>query len=468
MKPFRFALIGATLGAVPWLPAIGTPFWADDYLYLGHARDALARGEFWSTDWLPDPDALFWRPLGVTLPWRIVAGVFGGQPLPAHVLSLVLAIVAGAAVGWCASVIAARAASGGRSHEAAFWAALLYTIHPARLLPIAWVSAASDSVMVLWSALALGCWFAGRRWIWLSVPLFAAALLSKEGALALPIMALALWWWLRADGGERPTAPLVAAAVVAVAAVWLAYRINRTAVPSPDSPYAQQLGLNVVRNVASLSAFFSGAPREALRFAIDAHSVPMAVWGAVCAILQASALVLLAQSARLTRRAAVALGVAAAAGAAPYVMLRWNCYEYYLSLSLMSYAVLAALGRHTQRRFRAGAALAVAATVVSAAVTYRLPYPSLLGRARDAEACLTRAAELVRGQPPPALSPRLYVRVVDDDRYRAMGRSTGLAIRLGLDPGDIREVFAETPLPAADRGRVPVLTIGKSGVTLTR
>jgi len=305
--------------------------------------------------------------------------------------------------------------------------------------------------------------------MWLALTLFAAALLSKEAAIMLPAMAFVLWWWLRSDrpGASFPASKVMTVAAMAIAAIWLAWRINLTAAPPPESPYALQAGLNVFRNAAALAAFFAGLPRESLRYVIDTHSFLMAAWGAACVLLQAGALVLFARSARLTWRATVALTAVAAIGAAPYVPLRWNCYEYYLSLSLVSYGVLAALGRHDEFRFRAGVTLAVAAAILSASVVYRLPHPSILGRAHDADAWLARAADLVRHQTLPASLPRLYVRVEDDDRYFAMGRAEGLAIRMGLQPGDIRELSGHAPLPAGDRGRAPVLTIGRGGVTLS-
>jgi hypothetical protein len=179
-----------------------------------------------------------------------------------------------AAVGWCASIIATQAGASGRAPASAFWSALLYTVHPSRLLPAVWASA-SDSMMVLWTALALGCWLgASRASTWLALPLFAAALLSKEAAIMVPGMALVLWWWLRDARPEasRPPSNVLTAGVVAIAAVWLMFRINLTAAPSPESPYALHAGLNVFRNAAALTAFARSEDRaRALRSGFQLH-----------------------------------------------------------------------------------------------------------------------------------------------------------------------------------------------------
>lgn len=56
------ALLLACAAAI-WIPAIWTPFWGDDYVYLYGARLANQAGQSWWQTFWPTQPLQFWRPL---------------------------------------------------------------------------------------------------------------------------------------------------------------------------------------------------------------------------------------------------------------------------------------------------------------------------------------------------------------------------------------------------------------------
>lgn len=90
----------------------------------------------------------------------------------------------------------------GRVDAAAFWAALLFALHPAQAEAVAYVTGRSVSLMAFFWFAAILCWLradaAGSpRWRAAAVLSFVAALAARETALALPLL---LWVWQRASG----------------------------------------------------------------------------------------------------------------------------------------------------------------------------------------------------------------------------------------------------------------------------
>ncbi|MCZ6650909.1 MAG: tetratricopeptide repeat protein [Acidobacteria bacterium] len=102
-------------------------------------------------------------------------------------------------------------------------AATLFAVHPVHVEAVAWISGRGDLLAPLlglcgWLALIQGGWLPGRRlashgassvpWLMAAAALWLAAILSKESAVALPLMA----WWSAAvstdhqhAGGKRRT-----------------------------------------------------------------------------------------------------------------------------------------------------------------------------------------------------------------------------------------------------------------------
>src|SRR2546426_1747050 len=90
-------------------------------------------------------------------------------------------------------------------------AALLFAVHPLRVESVAWVTERRDVVSGVFSMLTLLAWLRAverepraRRWYWVSVALFACALLSKALIVPLPVVLLVLDVYpLRRLGGAQ-------------------------------------------------------------------------------------------------------------------------------------------------------------------------------------------------------------------------------------------------------------------------
>lgn len=80
-------------------------------------------------------------------------------------------------------------------------AALLFGVHPVHVEVVAWLSAATESLFALFSLGAILCQLYGRRIA--AVLLFAGALLSKETAMALPLLLAACDWLFPGDPGDQ-------------------------------------------------------------------------------------------------------------------------------------------------------------------------------------------------------------------------------------------------------------------------
>lgn len=184
----------------------------------------------------------YWRPVFVA--WMAMNyQLFGLNPVGWHVTSiaghamvtlLVLAVLRRLGVGLaiCAFVT---------------W---LFAIHPVQTETVAWASGIPN---ILMSGFALGCYLCyliGREkrsigWTAAVTGLYALALLSKEGAIALPLIVMATEWVLRSDQGEsiglrarhctlRAT-PLLIVAAVFVLVRYLILGSMRTSVPGAAS-----------------------------------------------------------------------------------------------------------------------------------------------------------------------------------------------------------------------------------------
>ena len=153
---------------------LGNGFVFDDSAYL--ASDAvreLALGELFGASWMR---LELYRPLTL-LSLSFDFQLFGEAPWGYHLTNVLLH-----AVNSLLLYALARDLLG--EGRAALWAALLYASHPLQTEVVAWVSARGD---LLASLLSLSALLAHRRQRVLAYLLYAAACLSKETAMVLPI-----------------------------------------------------------------------------------------------------------------------------------------------------------------------------------------------------------------------------------------------------------------------------------------
>lgn len=189
-------------------PAVRTPYFADDFLFLDQVRgrplvQVLAE---------PDPIGNYYRPLGRQLYFYGLTRVAGENPVWHHAANLALwALVV-------ALVVALGAAWSGPA--AGLFAGAVVAVHHSADVLTRWVSGAQD---LLSTAGALACLLlvrSGRPW--LAAAALVAGLLAKETILLAPLVATgmeAAWGGLR--HALRRTWPLYAAGA-AWAVLWLA------------------------------------------------------------------------------------------------------------------------------------------------------------------------------------------------------------------------------------------------------
>lgn len=141
----------------------------------------------------------YYRPLTMAL--LTFANVLGGgSPVAFHLLSL-------AVYGACCVAAWRFAARLLKSEGAGFWAAVLFALHPLHVESVAWISGLNDPLFALFGFLALDAFLGwrdrGSRGLpWPAGLFFLLALLSKDAAVALVPVALAVDWGREA---QQPT-----------------------------------------------------------------------------------------------------------------------------------------------------------------------------------------------------------------------------------------------------------------------
>jgi hypothetical protein len=183
----RLALyLPAALAVTLALPGLSFSWLWDDYDFLG--RILTFRPAFL----LPDPDSVFYRPLSREIYFGVVWLVGGGSVLAGHVANAILL----GAVTWLLTVFVTRLTSA----RAGVIAGVAFASLGAVPMLVAWVSGAQDLLAILFGLLALQLAMSGRAVA--SACSLAAAILSKETALAILPIAAAMPWIL----GRRPVA----------------------------------------------------------------------------------------------------------------------------------------------------------------------------------------------------------------------------------------------------------------------
>lgn len=180
---------------------------------------------------------VYYRPLFVA--WSMLNyTLFGLRPWGWHLGAVLLHVGAVASVFWLARRL-------GLEYWTAALAALIFALHPVHIEPVTWISAASDTMVTIFAALAFAAFINGRDaernpqrnpekrkrtacWI-ASLALLACALLTKEMAVMFSAL-VAIYAWLHpaqknASLGQRALGAVMEAVPYAV--VTLAYALLR-------------------------------------------------------------------------------------------------------------------------------------------------------------------------------------------------------------------------------------------------
>lgn len=159
---------------------------------------------------------VYYRPLFVA--WSMLNySLFGLRPWGWHLGAILAHVGAVIAVYWLARKLVT-------DYWTAALTALIFALHPVHIEPVAWISAASDTIVTLFVALAFVAFLNGRNpgqsarvaWRMASLGLLACALLTKEMAVAFSAL-VAIYAWLH-PAQEKPSRVqrAVAAAMEAV------------------------------------------------------------------------------------------------------------------------------------------------------------------------------------------------------------------------------------------------------------
>jgi protein O-mannosyl-transferase len=208
------------LCAIAFWPALGGGFVWDDHLLIGNnAAWRSARGlwhalgaDFWSTSLEVGSQPRYYRPL-VSLAYYGEFQLFGLQPRGYHLVNVALHV---ACVLLAFVWLRGRLARAGLAHGelGALVGAALFALHPSRTEAVSWISGCTDLWMTAFALGALLCVRSPRAGVRLGLAplLAAAALLSKEAAVVLPVL-LALDAWLLAAPQTRRSELQAAGAV---------------------------------------------------------------------------------------------------------------------------------------------------------------------------------------------------------------------------------------------------------------
>ena len=169
-----------------------------------------------ATDYYPLTWSLFF------LEWRL----FGNNPMAFHAVNLLLHVT-GVILVW--RVLERLRLPG------AWFAALVFSIHPVNVATVAWVSQGKSTLALVFYACSVLCYLEydaaseattatsrrhALRWLGYSFACFLAALLSKASGLLLPLVLLSFTWWLR---GSLDRARVLAVMPFVVLAVGMAF-----------------------------------------------------------------------------------------------------------------------------------------------------------------------------------------------------------------------------------------------------
>jgi hypothetical protein len=264
-RPGGAALVA--LAVLSLVPALFTPFVADDYYHVVEAsqlRDALTRswvlpihlGGAW---WTPhDLSVEYFRPL-VVVSFAIDRFFYGWHAAGYHLTNLALHAMA-TLLAWR---IARRILGEGFR---AWAAAALFAVHPCHVQAVGWISGRTDLLAALFYMAALVAYFEGRErhgsrvpLALLSMVLFLAALMAKEMAITFPAVVLADA--LLQPGGETPARrALVPVLTTVAAAIYLVLRATVLGgLHPPPTPFAYHLGdPGLLRHLLTLPLLYLG------------------------------------------------------------------------------------------------------------------------------------------------------------------------------------------------------------------
>lgn len=440
------ACAGAFASCLAWLPSLALPFWGDDLARLGMAKSLIAGGASWG-EWIHEFTREGSSVLGAIW-WKALASTPTPDPQFAHVLTLLVHLLAAAMVGVLTGAVLRRIAPLRPAARAGSLAAFLYGIHPGHFLALQSVDGAMASFFALLAAAALCASLPGdrespraiQRAIIALVASIGAVLIAPTVALLLPMVAFPLNKVVRSEGPlPHRTRNAFIAWVVALGIVAIIISMNAT--PTEHSFFAGS---------ARVLGGFLGVPGESLRRLGEGSWFSAVVMILLCGGIQG---VVLSSSAFWARNIlpgdALATPARLAVFACIVIVFIPGLEQARIHLLLIGTALV--IGLAFAVRLRAKALLAVISIVgaLFASEFERLsPWPATLERARVAGQVTRSMNEWqlgerrLRGE-----FTRVSVICADDVLWQSLGGEVGVANTLRVERDSIQRVAT---LSAAD------------------
>ena len=185
-----------------YLPALGTAFFSDDYLFLDQVRGR----SLWDAIQTPDPLSNYFRPVSRQLYFWAIGGLTHESPLAFRIGNLLALLVAVALL-----TLLVRRLAGTR---AAVFAAGFFALHYASDVPVRWACGSQDLLAIAGALAAIYLHVTGRRRA-AGLAMLGAAF-SKEVVLLTPVIAILADHAPREPWGRtvRRAWPLAAAALI--------------------------------------------------------------------------------------------------------------------------------------------------------------------------------------------------------------------------------------------------------------
>jgi len=259
------ALIWIAFVAIVYVPVAGQGFVKDDFAWIAAASRVQPQPE---SVFIADSSGTFYRPV-VTLSFLADFWLYGLHARGYGITNIML-------VTTCAASIVLLLRTIGLGIAAAMAGALVWTVNPHAVnMAVLWISGRTSLLMTVLSCLSIVAFL--RSWRMAGTLLFLCALLSKEDALAVPILVLAIGCLVRS---KRPSSLLIDLALMTVVVgvyAWL--RAGTNAISPGNAPIFYQLTSDpflILRNlVAYLDRGATGAAVVLILAAVAYRARPM-------------------------------------------------------------------------------------------------------------------------------------------------------------------------------------------------
>lgn len=224
---FVFVLFVVILGLVAYFNSFSGQFvWDDTLLIAGnqHIKDARFIGKIFTEDlfYMSDLPTGYYRPLQ-TVSYMADYFLWGKEPFGYHVTNFILQVLNSTIIFYLALLLLGN-------RWKAFFVAAIFCVHPAFAAIVTYISGRADllgfffSLLVLYAVIRYIVLSRGAVTVWLSIPLYIFAVISKEYYLITPLFILLFLFAYREKHKPDMTVKTILTALSMVAIVYVILR----------------------------------------------------------------------------------------------------------------------------------------------------------------------------------------------------------------------------------------------------